>query len=134
MDGESFPVEGGYLYPSTDTDRYSFIVIDGFIDGWDLAFDVQATLTDVPAGVDLKLELWHMETDADPTEPGAGMVGEANAGGPGEDEEVSIGGIVSEVFGLFDNAGGLYEVRVTSVDGTSSCLAPYTLTIDADTR
>jgi hypothetical protein len=130
MDGEEFDVEGGYLYPDTDIDRYSFVATDGWIDGWDGVFDIQARLTEVPAGVNLKLELWHMETEDG--EPGAGLLGEPAETGLGGTAEVSAGGFWDHLTD-WSSGSGLYEVVVTSVDGTSSC-NPYTLTISADTR
>ena len=128
-DGTEFEITGGYLDPATDEDRHSFTVTDGWIDGWDVAFDVQATLTSVPEAVDLKLELWHMYNEDG--EAGYGLVSESNEGGPGEDEEVSV----SEFeLTFWTDRGGEYEVRVMSADGSSSCLSSYVLTVGADTR
>ena len=127
-DGEEFAIEDGYLHPETDADRYTFAVVDGLWDGWDVAFDVQAKLTDVPDEADLKLQLIHVTNSAG--DPGYGLVDESDDGGPGGDEAVSI----SEVeLTFWTDRGGIYEVKVVSSSG-SSCLAPYTLTIGADTR
>ena len=128
-DGTEFEITGGYLDPATDVDRHTFTVTDGWLDGWDVAFDVQATLTSVPEGVDLRLELWHIYNEDG--EAGFGLVSESDEGGPGENEDVSVSAMELT---FWVDRGGTYEVRVASADGTSSCLDPYTLTIGADTR
>ena len=127
-DGEEFEIGGGYLHPSTEVDRYTFAVTDGWFDGWDVAFDVQAKLTEVPATADLKLQLIHVSNEDG--DPGYGLVDESDEGGLGGDEAVSI----SEIeLTFWSDRGGVYEVKVLSSSG-SSCSEPYTLTIGADTR
>ena len=127
-DGTEFEIGPGYLYPSTDEDRFSFTVTDGWVDGWDVIFDVQASISGVE-GVDFNLELWHMSTEDG--EDGYGLVSESNEGGVGAGEEVSV----SEFeLTAWTDRGGLYEVRVSSVGDTSNCMDSYTLTIGADTR
>ena len=127
-DGEEFEIGGGFLHPVTDVDRYTFTVSDSWFDGWDLAFDVQAKLTNVPATADLKLQLIHVLNEEG--EPGYGLVDESDEGGLGADEAV----YVSEIeLTFWTDRGGTYEVKVVSSDG-SSCLEPYTLTIGADTK
>ena len=128
QDGEEFDINGGYLYPDTDVDRYTFSVTDGWWDGWDFHFDVQVRLTGVPTTADLKLELWHLTNESG--EPGFGLVGTSDEAAAGGDEAVSL----SEIeLTFWTDRGGQYEVIVSSSSG-SSCTSPYTITVVADTR
>ena len=131
QDGEEFEITGGYLYPDTDVDRYTFSVKDGWLDGLDIIFDLQVRLTGVPTTADLKLDLYYL-TDSD-GEPVGELVASADEAAAGGEEAVSFGGIWDEITSLFADRGGQYEIVVSSNDG-SSCTSPYTLTVVADTR
>ena len=132
VDGTEFDIAASYLYPADDVDRFSFEVTDGIIDGWDVVFDIQVKVTDVPTDVDIKLQLWH--TLSSDGEPGAGMVGESNEAGPGGEEEVTIGGLVEEVLEFFADAGGTYQIVVMSDGAKGDCRNPYTINVSADTK
>ena len=122
IEGEEVTINDAYLHLSVDADVYRFYADDGMFD-W---FNVEAEVIDVPGTVDIKLQLYHMETaDGD---AGDGLLEESDETGLGGDESVGIG----EGWFVTDKTGW-FEVVVTSVDG-SSCTDPYTLIIKADTK
>ena len=86
-------------------------------DGWLDWFDIEATLTGVPADADYALELiWVVPDDEDED---TGTVDESDDGGLGEGESINYGG------GWGDD-GGEYEIVVYSKEGYG-CSSPYTL-------
>ena len=87
----------GALFPETDVDAYGFAVTDGDFS----RFDLEAWVMNVPAGVDLALELAWVSTTGD-----ARIVASVDDLGAGGDEVLAWGG----------NAGtddsGVYVLRV----------------------
>ena len=122
IEGEVVMINDAYLHLEVDADVYKFYADDGWFD-W---FNVDAEVTDVPGTVDIKLQLFHVETEDG--EVGDGLLKESDEKGLGGDESVGIG----EGWFVTDKTGW-FEVVVTSVDG-SSCTDPYTLVINADAK
>ena len=122
IEGDIVEINDAYLHLEVDADVYRFYADDGWFD-W---FNIDADVTDVPGTVDIKLQLFHVETEDG--EVGDGLLKESDENGRGGDESVSIG----EGWFVTDKTG-YFEVVVTSVDG-SSCSDPYTLTINADAK
>jgi hypothetical protein len=106
----------GYISLPDDEDRFRFDVDDN----WLVNFYVDASLTSVPASVDLRLDLLLIQ-DADGNYVGA-TVDSSDTGGAGEGESVFLDG-------TWDDDGGLYEVAVIGSAGTS-CETPFVLVID----
>jgi hypothetical protein len=80
-------------------------------------FDIEASLTDVPADANYALELVFVE---DSDGEAHGTVDEADDGGDGEEEFINYGG------GIFGDDAGYYEVIVYSTGG-QGCESPYRL-------
>ncbi len=108
----------GYLSPEYDVDVFTFYVGDGWLD-W---FNIDVMLTDVPADVDLAVDLVWTE-DSEGTSHGT--VDTSDEGGPGVDESIGWGGGIS---GVWTDTSGTYEVVVYSME-SQSCATPYRLEI-----
>ncbi len=104
-----------YLHPETDQDRFEFEVVDS---AWSW-FSIEVWLYAVPDDADYAIELiWLEDLDGEYR----GTVGYADDAGLGGVEVIDWGG------DAFYEDGGLYEVVVTSSEG-SSCSVPYQLQI-----
>lgn len=101
-------------FPQGDVDAYTFTVEDGVLS----VFDVEAWLYDVPAGVDVALELtW----TADGEGAARGVVATADEAGPGGDEFLDWTGTA------LDDDSGRYTLRVVTTGET--CARSYLLQV-----
>jgi hypothetical protein len=111
LTGSGQTLISGNLHNDDDIDRYQFRVSDGITD-W---FSMEGWLYGVPRNADYKLELEWIENEGGAWE---GLVDSSDTSGNGGFEHVENGGSTGT------DDGGLYELRVISVNG-SSCSFPY---------